>query len=239
MTKKNLEEIDFKEIASNEKLPSNGSQENKKREEIENEPKIENNRVDEEEKTSFALYQSTHLLTIGINLWEDGKIPKLKGAVKDSKHFKILFASFDQKKRLINKEATKESILKKIKNMIEKIENGEFKDSKRHLFVIHFAGHGAVEEKNSYNQKSFYIYPYDISHENMKDTGITVFELRDLVCRLENIHCLLFLDCCFAGSSFRSQKIIEIRNDLTNFMHKSFYVKIFCFLFNFKDFLFS
>lgn len=114
------------------------------------------------------------------------------------------------------------------------------KTLKRNLLVIHFSGHGELVEEEKEEEYSFYICPYIFKESNAKETGIRVFELRDLICTLDNIHCLVILDCCFGGSSFGKKRNPKEPPFIENFMinHFGFFFKKNFFNLNFFIFIF-
>lgn len=138
-----------------------------------------------------------YFLGIGIDRYKNGYIHQLKSAVRDVEKIQqalIEYYLFDSSNSilLLNKMATKESIIKQVDQY--------YLIKEKFNLVIYFAGHGKLDKEHQ--PEEGYILPYD-AHDSETESYINQ---RDLLGRLEKInnchHLLLLWDSCFSGSLF-------------------------------------
>eukprot|EP01091_Cochliopodium_minus_P002125 TRINITY_DN12017_c0_g1_i1.p1 TRINITY_DN12017_c0_g1~~TRINITY_DN12017_c0_g1_i1.p1 ORF type:complete len:291 (-),score=68.45 TRINITY_DN12017_c0_g1_i1:88-960(-) len=184
--------------------------------------------VEKFDEININLYQSVCALVIGINSYN--KLPKLRGAINDCTHISDLLGNDFNVKKLVNKNASKEGILAQMKEMTRGLEYNEYlidkntvETSKRNLFIIYFAGHGMVNENTKGGDSIFNICPVDFDPEDAKETGIKVSTIKKIICKMDHVHCLLVLDCCFGAKSFDKVNLDQLPF-LENFFHNSFWV---------------
>ena len=155
-----------------------------------------------------------YLLAIGVDdylYW-----PKLRTAVNDVRAFsKILITDygFSQKnvKNLYNKNATESNIIKKLRDLAEKLTPVD-------SLVIFYAGHGNLDKLTG---KGSWV-PVDGSKEDttswIKNTNI-----KDILTVIKAKHILLISDSCFAGDIFRG--VLDISTQKSGEYARSVFMK--------------
>jgi ABC-type amino acid transport substrate-binding protein/nucleoid-associated protein YgaU len=150
-------------------------------------------------------------LFIGIDDYNINELPDLSASVADSKSLKDLLESkyrFSDSKSLTNQTATKQNILKSIKDLVMNIGEDDFA-------LIFFAGHGAEIGKEGY------WVPSDASSLfNVKEL-ISNIEVQEAIKESKCKHILILSDGFFAGTAFKSPSFF-VNNDGTD----SYYKKI-------------
>jgi tetratricopeptide (TPR) repeat protein len=142
-----------------------------------------------------------------------------QGPVNDAISLKSILTQyyyFDQVIELYNKDATKGTIMNRIKSYSKKGEKPlEEKDS----LLIFFSGHGAMDKDTD---KGYWI-PYDggidvIARANWLDNS----ELIGLINKIKSDHILVISDSCFAGMLVDNCKGDDPREDNLFVLHKIF-----------------
>jgi|GEM_PF-315790 len=145
-----------------------------------------------------------YVLAIGINEYQKSSY-NLNYAVPDVNSFKVaidkgakdIFAEVIIKS-IQNGEATKYNILKAIKEIQTKCNQGD-------VFVFYYAGHGSMSVVNEGEQSVFYLIPHEItnlySDEILKKYGISASELQDFSKGINAQKQLYILDACQSGGA--------------------------------------
>ncbi|MBD2492114.1 caspase family protein [Aulosira sp. FACHB-615] len=152
-------------------------------------------------------FDTTHVIAIGINNYKS-PIGTLDNAVNDAEK---IYKLFDEK-RLRSGENIKPHILTDggatfdgIKEHLKTLET-EVKANDRLIF--YYAGHGIAlhgqETKDESQQKTKskprgYLIPFDAEMEGRKNY-LSMDQLLDWLGKISCRHCLIILDCCYAGS---------------------------------------
>lgn len=140
-------------------------------------------------------YKNKYALLIGINDYEDEKIPKLKFAVNDAVEISKLLVNqldFDTQhvKLLLDSLATRENILNALQSFINDSsipENSEL--------VIYFACHGTVSKSG----KKGFLLTYDSKEGSELSTAISMDEISRITNECLSKHILLLVDACYGG----------------------------------------
>ena len=156
-------------------------------------------------------FDTTHVVAIGINDYTR-PIAKLENAVNDAETICELFSE----KHLLSREPVKhyklldeQATLDKIRQNINSLKT-EVKENDR--LILYFAGHGialpmeivqnATADKSKAplsNKPQGYLIPQDAKYDKLESyLSMSEFikSLSDIQCR----HCLIILDCCYAGA---------------------------------------
>ena len=106
---------------------------------------------------------------------------------------------------LINKDATRENILKALDELSAKIKPED-------ALIIYFAGHGAAKDNH------FYLIPHDLGHEggkprsdsvefrNILSHSISDEDLESAVERIDAGHLVMVIDACHSGQALESDE---------------------------------
>ena len=146
-------------------------------------------------KRNLKLYDTSRALLIGIDEYDHHtKFPRLKSAVRDTLKIraKLKDFQFDDIVTLLNKDATKQNILEKLKKMITAT-------SPDGALFIYFAGHGDKLETPE-GDKGF-IIPYNGTRNQKKfnEKNITLDAIKKLILKKGPKHTYIVLDCCYSG----------------------------------------
>lgn len=146
-------------------------------------------------------------LLIGVNEYQyKNEIRTLNGCVNDTKIMaSVLKRRFGFAKEdltfLRNEEATRASIIKELKQILEDCESND-------TIVFYFSGHGTrriAKEANKPDNLDETIMPYDTRFDYRIHRDIRDSELRNWMALLmkNNADVHIFLDCCYSGSLVR------------------------------------
>lgn len=145
-----------------------------------------------------------YVIAIGINEYQKSSY-NLNYAVPDANSFKeaidkgakdifaeVIITSIQ------NSEATKETILKSLKEIQSKCKQGD-------VFVFYYAGHGSMSVVNEEDKSVFYLVPYEItnlySDEILQKYGISAGELQTISKGIKAQKQLFVLDACQSGGA--------------------------------------
>ena len=146
-------------------------------------------------RQNLKLYDTSRALLIGIDEYDHHtKFPRLKSAVRDTLKVraKLKQFQFDDIVTLLNKDATKQNILKKLRKMISAA-------SPNGALFIYFAGHGD-KLKTTEGDKGF-IIPYNGTRnpKRFNEKNITLDAIKKLILKKGPKHTYIALDCCYSG----------------------------------------
>ncbi|MFH2141693.1 MAG: caspase family protein [Bacteroidota bacterium] len=158
---------------------------------------IEYNGVGQETSKLFVL-------AIGINEYQKSTY-NLNYAVPDATSFKnaIDIGAQDIFSDVIitfiqNSDATKENILKSVKEIQSNCKQGD-------VFVLYYAGHGSMSVVNDGESSVFYLIPYELTNlyndEILKKNGISAGELQNISKEIKAQKQLFILDACQSGGA--------------------------------------
>ncbi|WP_420119935.1 caspase family protein [Nakamurella sp.] len=140
-----------------------------------------------------------HALLIGIDKYQDDRIPNLRFAVADARRFHdIAVAALHPSEisigYLYDEAATRPAILKAIGTDLAAQAQPD------DVVLIHFAAHGSPELNEGADATARYLVPYDAVYDNLLGTGIDMErDLTTLLRRLGARVVVVFLDACFSG----------------------------------------
>lgn len=145
-------------------------------------------------------------VVVGINNYQDKKIPPLAGAINDAEEvfqklkelgqFKIEEHHF-----LINENATCQAIRKALSDLF-------WQPDPCKLALFYFSGHGFQD-----GYGSGYLAPYDIAVMEPLICGIRMQELKEVLLSSKNKDsALVLLDCCYSGLSTKGDKALAAIN---------------------------
>lgn len=140
---------------------------------------------------------------IGINDYDDSKIPKLAGAVNDAKDLYSRLKDFGNFKiakdhLLTDEEATSKAIRNAIHDLLWETDPCD-------LALFYFSGHGFVDGRGN-----GYIAPYDMVKFKPSVCGIKMQELKqDVLDSVNKSSVLTILDCCYSGIPTKGTKSIS------------------------------
>jgi uncharacterized caspase-like protein len=132
-------------------------------------------------------------VVIGIDNYQDPKIPRLKYAVADARAIgKELERRGYQVTLMLNDQATERAINTELRS---KLRQRAGKDDR---VVVYYAGHGQ-DDKLEGSKTMGYLLPVDGELENIPGTGISMGVIRELSDALPVKHVLFLMDACYGG----------------------------------------
>ncbi len=151
-------------------------------------------------------------LIVGIDEYQDRRIPQLRFATVDAMAFvgwlrsPAAAANVDTMVILLNRDATRERILDTYREMVEATqENDEL--------IFYYAGHGGVREVH--NALEGYLMPHDADSSNIARRGISLDDINKEVSYLPGQSpVLLILDACRSGNLFGSNQMSRAAQSL-------------------------
>ena len=142
-----------------------------------------------------------HTIIIGIEHYRDELIPDLRQAARDAIDVHRLFdhvppESPVSQTRLLNEEATHDSITRALGDVSKTMEEGDD-------VLLYFSGHGCTEQAPDMDGPAIYLAPHDAEGSRLERTAVELY--RELPALVEDIRALsgLFLtmlDCCYSGA---------------------------------------
>src|SRR6266567_4386893 len=124
-------------------------------------------------------------LFVGIDRYEDERIPWLSGAVRDAAALHALFTDTvgEEAVLLADGDATTAAIRAALLELRQA-------SAPTDVVVLAFAGHGS---------EGHHLIPCDADAQNLPGTCISLDELADSVAEIPGSMLLCVLDCCFSG----------------------------------------
>lgn len=148
-----------------------------------------------------GLYDSVHVLAVGIDEYESLAIPKLRFATGDARAFAELMERHYgyTVTLLLGEQATKEAIEQAVADFARL--------GSKDVAIIYLAGHGVSVRSVERNGFQGYYLPYDArvslddsdTVASYKESTISMKDLGDRLRGLPAFHALCLADCCFAG----------------------------------------
>jgi uncharacterized caspase-like protein len=136
-------------------------------------------------------------IIIGINKFENPRIPRLKNAVNDAKKFSAVLRDigFENILELYDSLATKGAII----SLLSDDDGLPAKVEENDRLIIFFSGHGTTLQSKKLKSSIGYLIPYD-GNINQRNSLI---EFEDFVKNCTRFvsakHILFLMDCCFSG----------------------------------------
>lgn len=146
-----------------------------------------------------SLNGNFYSLCIGINEFDGRFFSNLNYAKKDAEDINNLinnkFGLLDEQNIcLLDGDATKKSIIEALKSLQRNVKPED-------TLVIFIATHGeAISAKGLFE---YYIIPYDVDEDNIKDSALSMRELREIVSKINSDKKVMFLDTCYSGGISR------------------------------------
>lgn len=137
---------------------------------------------------------------IGIDHYEDDRIPTLRYAVNDAKTLYGIFSSSLECEAQIftEQDATTKSIKQAITAISRKV-------SEEDAVILYFSGHGAMEEIPSVSGEkvvSTYLVPYDADRDDLETTALSMeIDVARFFDRLQANSVVFFIDSCYSGQA--------------------------------------
>jgi formylglycine-generating enzyme required for sulfatase activity len=148
-----------------------------------------------------ALYAASWALLIGIDQYQDPRIPRLRYAGNDVRAMESVLRQLGfQTITLLNEQATKRNI----EAAFDKLNDLDRQDR----LVVFFSGHGESVPLPKGSEEGFLI-PHDADRSRLVQTGIPMRDIDRLGERLPPKHILFILDACHAGFAFVGFRDIE------------------------------
>lgn len=139
------------------------------------------------------LIRNRFALLIGVNEYVDTSFQSLQQTKNDVKSLNNLLLQLGYKVRILHcqkqdprSRPTKKNICHKLEKICGEVGDGD-------LLLVHFGGHGALE-----NEKAFLV-PSDASKENLEESAIELEEFKKRIIQSAAQAKILFLDACHAG----------------------------------------
>jgi uncharacterized caspase-like protein len=154
---------------------------------------------------SSSLRQNAHAVIIGINKYQDQKIPNLTFACADAEGvYQILTDPElgrippDNVILLLDEEATQRNIRSAIGTKIPK------RAGEQDMVYIYYAGHGSpVMDPKSRSRDGMekYLVPTDAELDDLRATGISMDEIQRFFGWIESKQVMFFIDSCYSGEA--------------------------------------
>ena len=142
-----------------------------------------------------------YFFAIGINKYQNDKIPKLVNACRDILDLAQLLKedySFYEQELLLDEDATRSNIINKLNELPRKIAPDD-------KLLIYYSGHGKVDE----NDKSRgYWIPVD-GEINDVSSYVTNADVTDIVKSIDARHLLLISDSCFSAALLQKFRSVD------------------------------
>ncbi len=137
----------------------------------------------------------TYVLAIGINEYDDARIPKLHFAEQDARSIYAFYATSrksptaqDRVLLLAGKDATRNRILRAIREHLERKATHP-----EDTVVLYFAGHGFSDADNTY------LAGTDTQVDSLPETGLSSATLREYWGKIRACRKVLIMDACHCG----------------------------------------
>ncbi|MGH7596913.1 MAG: caspase family protein [bacterium] len=154
---------------------------------------------------SSDMRQNAHAVIIGINEYQDQKIPNLTFARADAEGvYQILTDPElgrippDNVILLLDQEATQRNIRSAIGTKIPK------RVGEQDIVYIYFAGHGSPvinPKSRSRDGMEKYLVPTDAELDDLRATGISMDEIQRFFGWIESKQVMFFIDSCYSGEA--------------------------------------
>jgi len=138
---------------------------------------------------------ATYVLVVGVNAYEDARIPALRFAEADAREVYKFYAtekrspsSRDRVTLLLGADATRKGILKAIRERL-----AQFAIGPADTAILYFAGHGFAD------QRMTYLAPQDTELAALAETAISATQLSDAWGAVVAGRKVLIMDACHSG----------------------------------------
>ncbi len=137
----------------------------------------------------------TFVLAVGVNEYDDARIPKLRFAEQDARSVYGFFstsarspAAADRVVLLVGKDATRNRILRSIREHLERKATHP-----QDTVILYFAGHGFSDAQDTYLAGS------DTQIDSLRETGLSSGTLREYWSKIGAGRKVMIMDACHAG----------------------------------------
>ena len=159
---------------------------------------IENNKV-----IDYPLYSRLIYILIAVDEYKEDTVKNLEAPTNDVKDLGLILEKngFEKREQNILKKPDKKDIGLFLKNFKEEMdgENDEEKKFNSHSMIFfYFSGHGMQNEETGIYE----ICPHDYNNKTLEN-GINLQHIVEYFFKLNCMHVLIVLDCCFGGGIFR------------------------------------
>ncbi len=163
-------------------------------------------------------YKRVLVVGIGIDLYENGRIPSTKYSENDANNLTTRLKvdyGYDSL-TLIGKAATREAIQQTLAEQGKALGPDE-------ALIVFFAGHGKVVEDRKTGAREGFLLPYDARVDldekdlaKWKESTLNMREMKDLAASYNSRHVLFIVDACCSG--FMTGRGFEERTDLARLL---------------------
>lgn len=166
--------------------------------------------MQDEKGQRFVAYENSYALIVGINKYQDTKIPTLNYAIEDARAIAELLQDLDFPKENIRIITNEQATLSRIKQ--EFAEMGA-RTKKNDRLLFYWAGHGETESLPRGGEMG-YLIPHDGKLSSMYATCLSMDEIKRLSDRVAAKHVLLLVDACYGGLSAVAARSIPRETEL-------------------------
>ena len=156
---------------------------------------------------------SVYVVSIGVNRYQDSKIPTLNYAENDARAFAEYFSEevglSQSNITLLVGEGARQRNIKKV--LGTDLKN---KATAKDQVILYFAGHGAPEpEPSTENADGLekYLLPFDANLDSLYSSAIPMREIQYLIQRFSSERVVLVLDTCFSGNAGGNGRTINFK----------------------------
>ena len=153
-----------------------------------------------------SVYGASWAVIIGVNDYQNPRIPKLRYAVNDARAMEreLLSQGFprDHVITLVDRQATKAAIERVIGDALRT------RMGREDRLLVFFAGHGKTDRLRS-GEEEGYLLPVDGDPSAAFSTAISMTALRQISDRLPAKHVLYVIDACYSGYAVFNRSISD------------------------------
>jgi len=164
----------------------------------------------DEKGQRFVAYENSYALVVGINKYEDPKIPALNYAIQDARSIADLLQGLEFPKENIRILTNEQATLSKVKEEFAAL---GAKTKKNDRLLVYWAGHGETEVLPRGGEMG-YLIPSDGKLGSMYATCLSMDEIKRLSDRVAAKHVLFLVDACYGGLSAVAARSIPREVDL-------------------------
>lgn len=166
--------------------------------------------MQDEKGQRFVAYENSYALIVGINKYQDLKIPTLNYALEDARAIAELLQSLDFPKENIRMITNEQATLSRIKQEFAEMAS---RTKKNDRLLFYWAGHGETESLPRGGEMG-YLIPHDGKLGSLYATCLSMDEIKRLSDRVAAKHVLLLVDACYGGLSAVAARSIPRETEL-------------------------
>jgi hypothetical protein len=153
--------------------------------------------VTDEKGQRFVAYDNSYAFIIGINRYEDSKIPTLNYAVQDANAIAQMLEGLEFPRENIRILLNENATLAKIKDEFAKLGRQTKKNDR---LLVYWAGHGDSETSPRGGEIG-YLIPHDAKLDSKYSTCLSMDEVKRMTELVAAKHILFLVDACYGGLS--------------------------------------